>query len=117
MVCRQTKITYFYVVVGIQKNVDRLQIPVDHSLMGESKETKFNLFPSYFAWETLAFLHSVKLYQHLQVPTHFHEDFHGNANTSTLNPQHTQNVLNVHLLHDHAPLPNGILIMHLFQVL
>lgn len=55
MVCRQTKITYFYVVVGIQKNVDRLQVPVDHSLKGESKETKFNLFPSSPASETLAF--------------------------------------------------------------
>lgn len=38
MVCCQTKITYFYVVIRIQKNVDRLQISVNHSLMEQSKE-------------------------------------------------------------------------------
>ena len=39
MVGGQTKLTYFDVVIRIQKNVDRLQISVNHSLIEESKET------------------------------------------------------------------------------
>lgn len=44
MVCRQTKITNFHMVIRIQKNVDRLQIPVNHSLL-EDKEESNNRFP------------------------------------------------------------------------
>lgn len=44
MVCRQTKITYFHMVIGIQKNVDRLQIPVNHSLLEDNEESN-NCFP------------------------------------------------------------------------
>lgn len=45
MIRCQTKITYFHMVIRIQKDVDRLQIPVNHSLMEENKETN-TCFPT-----------------------------------------------------------------------